>query len=80
LNKKTEPQKIKLDVVSFIAIVATLVGFIYSLSNLSAMSFISLHVLGAFVMGIVGPGIFIYRSNHQESPLINLVVFKNGSL
>ncbi|MFZ2734809.1 MAG: MFS transporter, partial [Lactococcus raffinolactis] len=79
IEQKTEPQKIKLDVVSFIAIVATLVGFIYSLSNLSAMSFISLHVLGAFVMGIVGLGIFIYRSNHQESPLINLVVFKNVS-
>jgi MFS family permease len=56
IEQKTEPQKIKLDVVSFIAIVATLVGFIYSLSNLSAMSFISLHVLGAFVMGIVGLG------------------------
>ncbi|MDN5467985.1 MAG: MFS transporter, partial [Lactococcus raffinolactis] len=37
IEQKTAPQKIKLDVISFVAIVVTLVGFIYSLSNISSM-------------------------------------------
>ena len=77
IEQKTAPQKIKLDVISFVAIVVTLVGFIYSLSNISSMPFVSLHVLGAFVMGAIGLGLFIYRSSRQTSPLINLDVFKN---
>ena len=79
IEQKTAPQKIKLDVISFVAIVVTLVGFIYSLSNISSMPFVSLHVLGAFVMGAIGLGLFIYRSSRQTSPLINLDVFKNVS-
>ena len=43
------------------------------------MQFVSLHVLGAFVMGAIGLSLFIYRSSRQTSPLINLDVFKNVS-
>ncbi|GAX48293.1 MFS transporter [Pseudolactococcus reticulitermitis] len=79
IEQKTEPQKLKLDVISFVAIAVTLVGFIYSLSHLSSMPLMSPQVLGAFIMGAFGLGIFIYRSNRQASPLINLAVFKNVS-
>lgn len=77
IEQKTATQKIPLDIVSFLAIIMTLVGLTYGLSNLSAQSFWSWHVSGAGLIGILGLIGFIYRSKRQDNPLIDLRVFQN---
>lgn len=77
IEQKTPTQKLPLDTLSFISVVLTLVGLIYGLSNMSAQPFLSLHVLGALIIGILGLVYFIYRSKRQPNPLIDLAIFKH---
>lgn len=74
INQKIPLQKSKFDLPSLIALILTFTGLIFGFSNMSQMSLI---VILAFVIGIIGLVWFILRSNSLAEPLLNLGVLKN---
>lgn len=79
IEQKSKLHKTKFDIWSIIFIAIFFVGMIYGFSNLSSYSFGSAQVLGSIVIGLVGLGMLIWRSNQLKKPILNLKLFKNGS-
>lgn len=74
IQQKSAIQKSSFDVPSLIALILTFSGLIFGFSNMSQMSLI---VILAFAVGIIGLIWFILRSNNLSEPLLNLGVLKN---
>lgn len=79
IEQKSELHKTTFDVWSIVFIAIFFIGMIYGFSNLSSYSLISAQVLGAIVIGIVGLGMLVWRSNKLEKPVLNLKLFKNST-
>ncbi|WP_407885576.1 DHA2 family efflux MFS transporter permease subunit [Levilactobacillus sp. N40-8-2] len=69
----------RFDMLSMLAVIATLGGLIYGFSSLGSQPLLSWSVLGAWIVGIFGLLGFVFRSNHVEHPLINLDTVKNSA-
>ncbi|RHW49316.1 DHA2 family efflux MFS transporter permease subunit [Lactobacillus bombicola] len=68
----------KLDIIGFISVAVTFVGFILAFSNLSTIGKEPFFFVIPFVIGIIALIIFIKHSLSVEKPLINIRVFKKS--
>ncbi|UIF29056.1 DHA2 family efflux MFS transporter permease subunit [Levilactobacillus brevis] len=69
----------RFDLLSVLTVVATFAGLIYGFSAMGSQPVLSWSVLGAWVVGLIGLGAFVFRSNRVEQPLIKLATVKNGA-
>ncbi|MFV0561396.1 MAG: DHA2 family efflux MFS transporter permease subunit [Enterococcus sp.] len=77
IEQKSEVKRTKLDILSFLFIVMMFAGFIIGFSSMGTEAVVSMSVLGAFIIGILGTvGLFV-RSSKLEHPIIHLEVLKN---
>lgn len=79
IEQKSKLHKTEFDIWSIVFIAIFFIGMIYGFSNLSSYSLISAQVLGSIVIGIVGLGMLVWRSNKLEKPVLNLKLFKNST-
>lgn len=70
-------QKNPVDVLSILSIILLFSGLIYGFSNLGVQNWFSWSVSGAWLLGIVGLILLIYRSRIVTSPIVNLQVLTN---
>lgn len=79
IEQKRPTQAMKFDPVSILLIAMTFIGLILGFSNMGGMSFMSLPVAGAIIIGLAGLVGLVYRSLHIDQPVIDLRVLGNAS-
>lgn len=77
IQQKSTPQRTHFDLISIIALILMFSGLIFGFSNMGSQPLLSLSVLGAFIVGILGIFLFIGRSLHIDDPIIQLTSFTN---
>lgn len=77
IEQKRPTRKIKFDPLSILLIAVTFIGLILGFSNMGAMRFASLPVVGALIVGLLGVIGLVYRSLHISQPVIDLRVLGN---
>jgi MFS family permease len=77
IEQKSELRRQSFDGLSFILIILTFGGLILGFSSMGSQPFVSLTVLGAFIIGVLGLLGLVWRSNTIEFPIIDLKVLKN---
>lgn len=79
IQQKSKIRKVPIDLLSFIMIAVFFGGMIFGFSNLSSEKFLSLSVGGAILIAILALAILIWRSNHLQTPILNLHLFRKAS-
>ncbi|BDR56578.1 DHA2 family efflux MFS transporter permease subunit [Xylocopilactobacillus apis] len=69
-------KRTRVDLLGVLSIILMFTGFILGFSNLGENNIISLEVGGAWIVGILGLCLLLYRNN-SSNPIINLDVLKN---
>lgn len=77
IQQKSAIRKQPVDMFSMIMIICLFVGLVDGFSNVGSMSLISLNVLGAFILGIIGMAGLIWRSLKLTRPTLNIRLFGN---
>lgn len=72
-----ETNKKKFDITSFIMSAIAFGGITLGIGNVGTYGFVSLNVLGIFVIGCIAGILFTYRQFHINEPFLELRVFKN---
>lgn len=72
-----ETNKKKFDITSFIMSAIAFGGITLGIGNVGTYGFVSLNVLGIFVIGCIAGILFAYRQFHINEPFLELRVFKN---
>lgn len=70
-------RKQRVDFFSLLMIIFTFTGLVDGFSNIGSMPLVSLHVLGAFVLGIIGMIGLTWRSLTITTPTLNLRLLAN---
>lgn len=77
IQQKVPTSNVTVDQLSVVLIIVTFAGLVFGISNLGSQAFLSLSVGGALLLGIIGLGLFIYRSRQLEQPVLDLSLFGN---
>lgn len=77
IQQKTPTSAASVDQLSVILIVLTFCGLIFGISNFGSSAFLSINVVGALVIGLIGLGLFIWRSRQLPHPVLDLSLLKN---
>ena len=77
IQQRSIIHKKSIDLVSLLMIVFLFTGLVVGFSNLGNMAFLSLSVLGTFLLGILGMLGLIWRSLKLATPILNLRLFAN---
>ncbi|MCH9393201.1 MFS transporter [Limosilactobacillus reuteri] len=77
INQKSPIKKQQIDIFSILMIVFMFCGFVTGFSNLGSQAFMTFSVGGALLIGILGMGLFAWRSLILEEPILQLRLFRN---
>lgn len=77
IQQKSEIRKQSVDLISLLMIIFMFTGLVDGFSNVGSMPFMSVNVLGAFILGIIGMVGLTWRSLSIATPTLNLRLFKN---
>ncbi len=77
IQQKSEIRKQSVDLISLLMIIFMFTGLVDGFSNVGSMPFMSVNVLGAFILGIIGMAGLTWRSLSIATPTLNLRLFKN---
>lgn len=78
VQQKQPTQKTWIDPLTVILVIITFCSLVYGISNLGSQSFISLSVLGMFLVGVIALALFVWRSARITSPILDLALLKNA--
>ena len=77
IRQKSAIRRQRLDIPSMIGIIALFTGFVYGFSNLGTSAFLSVKVGGAFLIGLAGMGLLVWRSLTISRPVLKLSLLGN---
>lgn len=77
ITQKLPIEKQQIDIFSMLMIVFMFCGFVTGFSNLGSQPFMTFSVGGALLIGILGMGLFAWRSLILEEPILQLRLFRN---
>ncbi len=78
IQQKTPTSAASVDQLSVILIVLTFCGLIFGISNFGSSAFWSINVVGALLIGLIGLGLFIWRSRQLPHPVLDLSLLKKS--
>lgn len=77
ITQKSPIKKQQIDLFSMLMIVFMFCGFVTGFSNLGSQAFMTFSVGGALLIGILGMGLFAWRSLTLKEPILQLRLFRN---
>ncbi|BDR54087.1 MFS transporter [Bombiscardovia apis] len=77
IEQKSELRKVHFDLLSLVFIALTFGGLIYGFSSMTTRSFLSLHVAGAMLVGVVACVCFVMRQLKSSNPILDLRTLSN---
>ena len=77
ITQKSPIKKQQIDLFSMLMIVFMFCGFVIGFSNLGSQAFMTFSVGGALLIGILGMGLFAWRSLTLKEPILQLRLFRN---
>ncbi|AKP67857.1 DHA2 family efflux MFS transporter permease subunit [Companilactobacillus ginsenosidimutans] len=77
IQQITPPEKTKLNIIDILLVSVAFIGLIIGFSNLSAVAQNPVGFWIPLVVGVIALILFIYKSTHSNSPLIDLKILKN---
>lgn len=77
ITQKSPIKKQQIDLFSMLMIVFMFCGFVTGFSNLGSQAFMNFSVGGALLIGLLGMGLFAWRSLTLKEPILQLRLFRN---